>query len=572
MWLVIPAIALSVAVVLVRRSRRLSLVRMRSAWGRPVHRARRMDAVAATHAARVAGSTGVRSLDERTWTDLNLDQVFAAIDRTTSTLGQHALYHRLRTAPVADRLDAFEALVRRMTLDEAARERAQLSLARLQDPQGYDVWELANADAIGPRSWYRVFPLLTAVAIVLSVLAPFWSAAVIPLLAVLLVNVVIRYATDFYIGSVARRFRQCAPLIATAASLRFLEGRDIDPIVGPLRTDVQPLARLKLISRWTNGDPFMLSVDADPLAAAFNDIVAAVYEYLNLAFLLDASGVYFAAGDLARHQESLRRITAAAGDVDAAIAIASFRAGRTDWVQPDFRATGTTIELNELRHPLVEDAVPNSIVLKPGRGVLITRSNMSGKSTFLRTVGVNAVLAQTVGTCVAGSYGAPIFDVRSCIGRSDDLMAGKSYYVVEVETLLALVRASGEPSPHLFLLDELFRGTNAVERIAAGQAVLLELLRASTGAAIPHVVLATTHDSELVELACEAYDAYHFADAVGADGPTFDHVLQPGPSATRNAIALLRVHGAPETLLAQALTTADLLDRHLLGVRPPASR
>lgn len=561
LWIVIPALLLLFVVAAIRRSRRQGLARIRATWGAPIECTRRMDAMSTSHAARIAVFTGGRSLDERTWVDLNLDDVFATIDRTQSTLGQHALYHRLRTAPVADHLGAFEALVRRMTLDPAARERAQVALARLQDPHGYDVWWLASADAVERRSWYLVFPALTAAAIVLAVLAPFWSTAVMPLVAVLVVNVAVRYATDVQIGTIARTFRQCAPLIATGESLRFLAGDDIDPIVSPLRTDVQALARLKLISRWVNGDPFMLSVNPDPLAVAFSDFVAAVYEYLNLSFLLDATGVYFAAKDLSLHGGSLVRVTAAAGDVDAAISIASFRVGRPDWTRPEFRAAEATTELTELRHPLVDDAVPNSIALRPGRGGLVTGSNMSGKSTFLRTVGVNAILAQTISTCLAREYRAPIFHVRSCIGRADDLMAGKSYYIVEVEALLELVRASDDPAPHLFLLDELFRGTNAVERIAAGQAVLLELLQAPRGATKPHVVLAATHDGELVDLASETFDAYHFGDSIGPDGLIFDHRLQHGPASTRNAIALLRLHGAPETLLTQAVTTAEMLDR-----------
>jgi len=186
---------------------------------------------------------------------------------------------------------------------------------------------------------------------------------------------------------------------------------------------------------------------------------------------------------------------------------------------------------------------------------------MSGKSTFLRTVGVNVVLGQTIHTCLARHYRAPVFQVRSCIGRADDLLAGKSYYIVEVQALLQLVRASDDTAPHLFLLDELFRGTNAVERIAAGQAVLVGLLEARRGARRPHVVLAATHDGELVDLVSETFDAYHFGDSVGPDGLTFDHRLQHGPATTRNAIALLRLHGAPTTLLAQAVTTAEMLDR-----------
>ena len=196
---------------------------------------------------------------------------------------------------------------------------------------------------------------------------------------------------------------------------------------------------------------------------------------LNLAFLLDANGVYFGARDLRVHHAALLRVIAAMGEVDAAVSTASFRAGRRDWTRPSFVQPGAPAKLSNLRHPLLVDAVPNSVSLAPGRGLLISGSNMSGKSTFLRTVGVTAVLAQTLNTCLASEYSAPLFSVRSCIGRSDDLLSGKSYYIAEVETLLGLVEAS-VGSAHLFLLDELFRGTNAVERIAAGQAVLLELV------------------------------------------------------------------------------------------------
>ena len=182
-----------------------------------------MDAIAASHTARMAAFGG-RSLDERTWTDLNLDDVFAAIDRTCGTLGQHALYHRLRTAPLGDHLPAFEALVTRITCDRGSRERAQMALAPLQDPHGYDVWWLASTDALEPRPWYRIFPILTVTTIVLAALAPVWSAGIIPLAGALLLNVAIRYATDEHIGGIARSFRQCAPLIEACESLQFLDG------------------------------------------------------------------------------------------------------------------------------------------------------------------------------------------------------------------------------------------------------------------------------------------------------------------------------------------------------------
>jgi DNA mismatch repair ATPase MutS len=209
---------------------------------------------------------------------------------------------------------------------------------------------------------------------------------------------------------------------------------------------------------------------------------------------------------------------------------------------------------------LIQDAVPNSIELGPPHGVLVTGSNMSGKTTFVRTVGVNAVLAQTINTCLAAAYDAPVLHVRSCIGRSDDLISGKSYYIVEVEAVLAMMQASTGTAPHLFLFDELFRGTNAIERIAGAEAVLTELILDGSRFK-SHLVLAATHDGELVDLLSEIYMPYHFGDELGPDGLIFDHRLRQGATTTRNAIALLRLHGAPPALVTRALQRAAVLDR-----------
>ena len=518
-----------------------------------------MAAITASHRSRLSHLGSSASLDDRTWHDLDLDAVFAVIDRTASTLGQHALYHRVRTAPLAEHLDLFDTLVGRFDTEAGVRERAQTILARLSDPHGYDLWWLAEQDAIETRPWYVLFPILTTATILLIILAPMTPVVIPALVAALATNVVVRFLTDRRIQPLAVAFRQIAPVVATAESLRFLDSSEVRPLIGAIDTDTPRLRRLKTIARWISGDPLMLSMRAGSIAVLINDVISTTYEYLNLALVLDGNGVYFGARGLRAHRAALLRVMMAMGEVDAAISIASFRAGRTDWTKPRFREPGAVAELTDVRHPLVADAVANSITLAPGRGVLITGSNMSGKSTFLRTVGVTAVLAQTVHTCLATRYQAPVFSVRSCIGRSDDLLTGRSYYVAEVEALLELVAAGNTLAPHLFLLDELFRGTNAVERIAAGQAVLRQLVE-RPGTAKRHVALAATHDGELVDLLPDLYAPFHFGDTVGTDGLIFDHLLRHGPATTRNAIALLRLHGAPDELIGRALDCASMLD------------
>ena len=556
-WLAVVVAALIVIIGVTRSARQRRLEQLDAEWGvRPLRR-HRMEEIASAHRSRAAARGEAVALDDRTWDDLVLDEVFQRIDHTQSTLGSHALYHRLRTARTTESLRVFEALVTRMSSDAALRGRAQLALGRLGDPQGYDLWWLVRADAVTVPQWYGIFPILTLATLTL-VPVVVWRVDLLPaLVGVLILSFVLQLATLKRIEAVSRAFRQIAPIVATGQSLRFLHGDDVDPIVAPLRHTASDLLPLKTISRWISGDPFMLSVQPNPAAVMLADLITGIYDYLNLLIPVNAAGVYLGVGRLRAKAAALLDVMAAVGDVDAAVSVASLRAGEALWTRPVFTAPGSSIAMTEGIHPLVSNAVPNSVELRSGTGMLVTGSNMSGKSTFLRTLGLTTVMAQSLNTCFARAYSAPMLTVRSCIGRADDILQGKSYYLVEVEALLSLVQASTGDGPHLFLLDEMFRGTNAVERIAAGQSVLLELIEPGK----PHVAIAATHDNELVDLLAGAYYPYHFGDALTDDTLTFDYHLRTGRATSRNAIALLRLNGAPPALVQRALAAAAELDR-----------
>ena len=189
-------------------------------------------------------------------------------------------------------------------------------------------------------------------------------------------------------------------------------------------------------------------------------------------------------------------------------------------------------------HPIVREPVPNSIDIK-GVSVLVTGSNMSGKTTFLRTIGVNAVLAQSVATTLTRGWRAPLLRVRSSIGRGDDLSLGKSYYLAEVERVGSLVRDSGGDVQHLFVIDEIFRGTNTMERIAASRGVLAYLNRGDD------LVFVATHDVELIDLLGDSYESHHFRELIEGDELRFDYRIQQGKASTRNAIQLLKKISVP---------------------------
>jgi hypothetical protein len=556
-WIAAGLFALAAISIVARNRRRAqTLERLKRDWGQLVDRRRDMPAIAKLFRAELeAGATD--GLDDRTWTDLNLDDVFTVLDRTESVVGQQRLYTRLRGSAASASLDAFEALVAKFSDDAGTREAAQLALTALRDPSGYDVIDLTRPDALDTQAWHLVFPLLGVSMLAALVLVPIWPALIFLLALGALAGSVLRGTIARDLQIVTGAFRQVGPLISAAATIGALPLPSTE-LTGRLRGHVSALAGLRRIAGW---------VSRDRSGAAAGDLGGLVIEYLNLLFFLDANALFFGGRELRARAADLRGLIGAVGDVDAALSVASYRAGTSGWTRPRFGAATDRLHLAEIRHPLLPDAVPNSVTLGPPDGLLITGSNMSGKSTFLRTVGVTIVMAQTIHTCLAEMYEGPIVVVRSCIGRADDPASGKSYYLVEVESVLDLVRAARTPQRHLMLFDELFRGTNAIERIAAGAAVLESLLATESGTSTRdngprNIVIAATHDLELVDLLARRYAPYHFTDSLDADGLIFDYRLRQGASTTRNAIALLELRGAPSDLVARALAHAQDLGHH----------
>ncbi len=199
-----------------------------------------------------------------------------------------------------------------------------------------------------------------------------------------------------------------------------------------------------------------------------------------------------------------------------------------------------------LGHPLIPEPerVSNDITFKEkGEIMLITGSNMSGKSSFLKTVGINLALAQAGGPVTAQEFSCSVFRLASCINISDSITDGYSFFYAEVRRLkfiLDLLEKEGE-TPVLFLIDEIFKGTNNRERLI-GSRSLIKKLSSSSGLGI-----ITTHDLELVDLAhdLKLLHNFHFREHISAGKMTFDYLLRPGPCPTTNALRIMALEGLP---------------------------
>lgn len=244
----------------------------------------------------------------------------------------------------------------------------------------------------------------------------------------------------------------------------------------------------------------------------------------------------------------LRNLFHLVGRMDAFQGVAIALAGYPSICVPQIKA-GRSFSLLDVQHPLVNNPVCNSIE-GTGNSLLLTGTNMAGKTTFIKTLAVNLLLAQTLGVCLARQAVLPPARVRTLIAREDIIGSGQSYFYFEASELLRMLQdAERSGREYWFVLDEIFRGTNALERVAAGSAVLNHLN--SHG-----LVVASTHDHELTRLLRNDFDLYHFSEVISDKEARFDYLLRKGPCTTRNAIKLLVLAGYPKSVTDRAESLA----------------
>ena len=240
---------------------------------------------------------------------------------------------------------------------------------------------------------------------------------------------------------------------------------------------------------------------------------------------------------------------AALGEVEALAALATLAHDNPGWAMPDFVDGPARIDASALGHPLLSDEarVSNDVTVRPpGTFLLITGSNMSGKSTLLRAIGTNVVLAQAGGPVCAASMRLTPVDVWTSIRIDDSLEAGVSLFMAELRRLKRIVDAARDPArprPLLYLLDEILHGTNTAERRIAARRVLTYLLNARAIGAVTTHDLTLADDPALDGPAQRVHFTERFEQRNGAMTMTFDYTLRPGLATSANALKLLAMIG-----------------------------
>ena len=458
----------------------------------------------------LAGTAGNGAVDEQTWHDLLLPAYLEQVGAGASIFGRQMLYRRLRRG-----LGAPSGAVRALLADSGARERLAARLAPLRKASAEVAESLfiapGDARATAPQAaphtgsplppvprWSAWLWLLPLAFLACAVASFFWLPALVPtlLLSLLLMAIQVSFHSRM----------QLWESIAEALQLQLYAHSQQQDAPGAAQA-----ARLR-------GQLARSAVASAP----------GVAEYANWV-MLDNLKHYFATRRLVRENAAfLRESYELVAGLDADLALARHLSAQARWCWSE-EGWERELQLQAVRHPLLADAQALDLSLD-ATSAFISGQNGIGKSTLLRTVGLNLLAARAFGFCYAESARVPNLPVYASMQNDDALDGGESLYQSELRRAQELLALAKGPQRAVFIIDEIFRGTNHLESVSAAAAVLEQL--AGRG-----IVLVSSHNVVLAQLLDQCCTPLLVQKRNGR------LVLTPGVLADTNGLTLLAQSG-----------------------------
>lgn len=521
------------------RAAEKKLDKIKSKWGKPLNTRRNFDLIK-TYLN--AANDGNGKLSETTAEDIDLKSVFNYIDRTSSKPGKQYLYKKLHFPETSvDKLLELDRKIELINKDQPNRELIELELSKLNSTYAYYIADLFlkkhEALFVPVMKFYiRVIPFVILALIISIVVFPN-PVSVLLLFFFVGYNVVLHYANKKKISAYTNSLPQLLIMHKVAVWLVKNAGleqneeikKSLKKLVGLKRS----LSIINLESKLINGA---------------GDLSYAVFQLIKTIFLLEPRIYTNSLKYIERHRDDIELVYQYVAEIDMLVAIQSVRDGLPYYNKPEFISTNAQMDITELYHPLIDKCVTNSLYTRADKGALITGSNMSGKTTFIKAIAVNTLLSQTLFTSCTKSYKAPFLKIQTSIKTTDSIEEQKSYFQAQAVSILDIMSQSNETEQvkSLVIIDEIFRGTNTIERIAAAKSVLSYIT------ANQNFVFVSTHDLELAELLDEDFAIYSFEDSKSGKSLVFDYKLKEGLLKSRNGIAILESMGYPESVIEDA--------------------
>jgi DNA mismatch repair ATPase MutS len=494
-------------------------------------------------------SDAFQVLSDKTCNDLDFQELFMFVDRTTSKVGQQFLYYILRTIPSnRDKFSQQEKIIETISKDENLRLNLQLHLEKLNKTDAFNITTLFQNEHIKEPKWFFIIRLLSFTSLLSLLMLTFNPALIYVFTAVFIVNFGIHYWNKRNLYDYLSTIPQLLKLNRVAKEFYNYE------ILKSINPDLSE--SIKIIDKVKNRMSFF------NLETKFQGDLEAIFwgfmEVFKILFLIEPLLLFGVLGKLDKKRKEIEELFIFVGEVDMLISIASLRKGLNNYCIPTILSEPKKLIAKNVYHPLIRDCVKNTIHVD-NKSILLTGSNMSGKTSFIRTIGINVITGLSLNTCFAEQFSMTGMKIYSAIRISDDLMNDKSYYFEEVLTIKEMIDKSGNGQPNLFLLDEIFKGTNTIERISAGKAVLSGLVKYG------NIVFVSTHDIELADLLKDEFELYHFSEKVNNKTVDFDYELKSGKLKNRNAIKILQINHYPDEIIQEAVELSKELDKITLA-------
>lgn len=479
-------------------------------------------------------------IDDITWDDLEMDSIFLKINHTNSFVGEQYLYHKLHILDKGRDREAADKMESRLEyLDKNPKARLDIeahlngigkndgSYQLIDFIQNTELWKIGNTAV------YHILQVLLIAAIVCAVV--FHSIiAIVVAVAVALVNlttyIILKQKYDMYLNSLAdfKNIYDFSKWISAHHKYNGLyESEKVKKVLG----------RLTVMSG------VLLGMNNRRQSSLSGDIIGMLFDYVWGSFLIDVSVFNYVMKTISKRIDDVSLLIDYVGEIDCEIAILSYRKylkNKSGWCRPEINDKG--IEVVGLVHPLLNKPVGNSIHLYDR--AVITGANASGKSTFMKSLAINCILAQSINTCTAEAVSIKPINVFTCMSLRDDILSGESYYFREAKYLKRMLDVIDEEDDILIVIDEILKGTNTKERVAASKAIMKYISDRKC------LAMLATHDNELTET--DKYRKYYFTSTVEDNDIHFDYVLHEGICHENNAITLLDFLGYPAEIVKEA--------------------
>ncbi|AKG74590.1 MutS-related protein [Salinicoccus halodurans] len=453
-------------------------------------------------------------VDDETWSDLDLGQLIEKINYTFTTIGDELLYASLRNAPEQVAVD--EEQIGKIQKEPAFREKFSYRLAMLGKSKNSNtskfMYEFEPEQKYNPL--YILLSLSPFIGVLLFFVDPFLS--IMTVLGGFGANAYLSQKHKNTTGFDYTDIFYAINIIVTAGRL-------------DARYNSKGLRRLSFLS------PLFVNDDS----AGEMNIGIQVFSAMKLMFMIDYHLYHLILKSLNKNHSLYKESWHYVAELDLNYSVAMWRETLPYYAIPEME-NSACINTEDLYHPLVNDPVEND--LRFDQDILLTGSNAAGKSTFMKALGINVAISNGLNTSTSSLFKYKPGKVISSMDITDSVIEGDSYFISEIKSLKRIIEEVEHFDGNLYcLIDEIFKGTNTIERVAAAETVLRYLNDKNDV-----FLIAATHDMELTELLKDELAFYHFREHLTGDDIYFDYKIREGAASTSNAIELLRLYKFPE--------------------------